>query len=171
MRPRGLFVKKMPDATATRPLKFFVHSYGDQNGLTFERYCHFLTLCEKTGLPVARPFFQEKSIEAVINLCQSWDQKRRELPYEIDGLVIRVDSIEQQNILGFTAKSPRWAIAYKFPAKQATTKIIEVLHSVGRTGVITPSAKLEPVECGGVTISNVTLHNYDEVRRLGCTHW
>jgi DNA ligase (NAD+) len=81
-------------------------------------------------------------------------------------MVIRVNDLEQQKELGFTAKSPRWAIAYKFPAKQAVTKLLDVVHSVGRTGVITPAAKLEPVECGGVTISNATLHNYDEVDRL-----
>lgn len=162
----GSLRQKDARVTATRPLKFFAHSYADTGHLHFDHYVDFLTTCVDLGVPVTRPYFSETDINTVISTCVSWNEKRRTLSYEIDGMVVRLNDIEQQKVLGFTAKSPRWAIAYKFPAQQAETKIIDVLHSVGRTGVITPAAKLEPVECGGVTISNVTLHNYDEVKRL-----
>ncbi|MGA2090788.1 MAG: NAD-dependent DNA ligase LigA, partial [Endomicrobiales bacterium] len=93
-------------------------------------------------------------------------KKRDTIPYEIDGIVIKVNSLEQQRILGFTAKSPRWAVAYKFAARQATTKLNAIRVQVGRTGVITPVADLEPIELSGVTISRATLHNFDEIARL-----
>lgn len=162
----GSLRQKDARITATRPLKFFAHSYADNNEGTFKHYTDFLDACATYGVPVARPMKIEKSIDGVMKTCLHWQDTRDNLPFEIDGVVIRVNALEQQKLLGFTAKSPRWAIAYKFPAKQATTKLIEVVHSVGRTGVVTPAAKLEPVECGGVVISNATLHNYDEVERL-----
>jgi DNA ligase (NAD+) len=96
----------------------------------------------------------------------AWESKREKLPYEIDGVVVKVDEVALQNELGYTSKAPRWAIAYKYPARQETTLVREILVSVGRTGVLTPFAVFEPVTIGGVTVSKSTLHNLDEVRRL-----
>jgi len=107
-----------------------------------------------------------KELDSVIDFCKMWQEKREKLSYDIDGVVIKVNSLSQQKILGFTLKSPRWAVAYKFPARQVTTRLKDIVVQVGRTGVLTPVAELEPVECGGVTISRATLHNFDEMKRL-----
>src|SRR5260370_38498950 len=108
-----------------------------------------------------------RTIDEVVELCNPWEAKRDELPYEIDGLVVKVDSVEQQRQLGFTAKAPRWAIAYKYPARQATTMVEAIEVQVGRTGALTPVARLKPVEVGGVTACRATLHSEDEIERLG----
>src|SRR5207245_3688222 len=106
-------------------------------------------------------------IDEVTSYCEAWDTKREKLDYEIDGVVVKVNSIGIQNELGFTSKSPRWAIAYKYPARQATTKVNDIIVQVGRTGALTPVAMLEPVQLGGVTVSRSTLHNEGEIQRLG----
>jgi DNA ligase (NAD+) len=103
----------------------------------------------------------------VIAYCEAWEPKREKLAYEIDGVVVKVNSIGIQNELGFTAKAPRWAIAYKYPARQETTVVNDIRVQVGRTGALTPVAVLEPVQVGGVTVSRSTLHNMDEIERLG----
>ena len=108
-----------------------------------------------------------QGIDEVIAYCESWDSKREKLPYDIDGVVIKVNSIGLQNELGFTSKAPRWAIAYKYPARQETTVVNDIIVQVGRTGTLTPVAVLEPVQVGGVTVSRSTLHNMDEIDRLG----
>lgn len=162
----GALRQKDPKISATRPLRFAVHSYGALEGLKFETYSEFLELCDTFGLSLARPMSVAHSINDVMKVASKWESEREKWAFEVDGIVVRLDNLRQHREAGFTAKSPRWAIAYKYAARQATTKILDVVHSVGRTGVITPAAQLEPVECGGVTISNATLHNYDEVKRL-----
>ncbi len=107
------------------------------------------------------------SLDEVKKFIQSWENKREKLPYEIDGIVIKLNEIALQQELGFTAKAPRWAVAYKYPARQETTVVNDVIFQVGRTGTLTPVAVLEPVEVGGVTVSRSTLHNMDEIERLG----
>ncbi|MDP9148238.1 MAG: NAD-dependent DNA ligase LigA, partial [Acidobacteriota bacterium] len=106
-------------------------------------------------------------ISEVFAYCDNWEGKRETLPYEIDGVVVKVNSVPIQNELGYTAKAPRWAIAYKYPARQETTVVNDILVNVGRTGTLTPVAILEPVKVGGVTVSRSTLHNMDEIDRLG----
>jgi DNA ligase (NAD+) len=106
-------------------------------------------------------------VDEVVDFCAQWEARRGELPYEIDGVVVKVDSVDQQRTLGFTAKAPRWAIAFKYPARQAVTSVEDIGVQVGRTGALTPVAILKPVEVGGVTVSRATLHNEDEIARLG----
>jgi DNA ligase (NAD+) len=108
-----------------------------------------------------------RDIDEAIAFCRQWEDKRESLPYEIDGIVIKVNSFALQQELGATAKAPRWAIAYKYAARQAETRVLEVDWQVGRTGALTPVAHLEPIALGGVTVSRATLHNEDEIRRLG----
>lgn len=163
----GSLRQKNPRITAERPLRFFTHSYGSVKGKEFVTHWEFLQACCKYGLPITEHAVRLNTLEKVTQACLRWEREREGLAYEADGLVVKVDSLTQQKQLGMTHRSPRWAIAYKFPAQQATTQIIEIVASVGRTGAITPVAKLKPVSCGGVTIANATLHNYDEIERLG----
>ena len=165
----GSLRQKDPAVTAGRKLNFFAHSYGHLEGMAEPRtHWDYLEYCKKAGFPV--PFISRepcKTASEVLEFYQDYSSKRFTLPYEIDGLVVKVNLRNSQKLLGFTAKSPRWAIAFKYPAQQATTTVKKVIFSVGRTGVITPVAELEPVKCGGVVISNATLHNFDEIARLG----
>ena len=163
----GSLRQKDPQVTARRPLSFFTHSYGTVAGVHFHSHWKFLEACRRLGLPVTDHATRCRSFDAVRRRCRALERRRGRLGYEADGVVIKVNELALQERLGLTHKSPRWAIAYKFPAHQATTQVLDVLHSVGRTGTVTPVAGLSPVSCGGVTISSATLHNYDEVRRLG----
>jgi DNA ligase (NAD+) len=164
----GSLRQKDPAVTESRNLRFRAHSYGLWEGAGEpESHSAFLKACEALGLPAskARRF---EGIEAVIAWYSEFkDREMPKLEYAIDGLVVKVDSFAQQKRLGFTAKSPRWGIAFKYPAQQATSLVRAVEFSVGRTGAITPVAKVEPVFCAGVTISSVTLHNFEEIGRLG----
>lgn len=154
--------------TAQRKLKCFVHSFGwIEGGIPFATHWEFLQKAKAYGLtvdPVSRRF---DALVDVLDFCRQYQDRRDTIGYEIDGMVIKVNSLDQQRRLGTTLKSPRWAVAYKFPAQQATTTVLAVKVNVGRTGVLTPVAELQPVPCGGVTISHVTLHNFDEIKRLG----
>ena len=165
----GSLRQKDPAVTAKRKLKFFAHSYGYLEGMAEPKtHWEYLEYCRKAGFPVPR--ISEKPCKdagEVLEFYKEYASKRFTLPYEIDGLVVKVNARSSQKLLGFTSKSPRWAIAFKYPAQQATTLVKNVWFSVGRTGVITPVAELEPVKCGGVTISSSTLHNFDEIKRLG----
>ena len=163
----GSLRQKDPHVTASRPLRVFVHSYGAVEGRASRTHWEFLRTCQDLGLPIEEHTVLVKSIEEVMASCKRWESQRERLAYEVDGMVIKVNELALQQRLGFTMRSPRWAIAYKFPAHQATTRVLDVVASVGRTGTLTPVAKLKPVACGGVTISSATLHNYEEVERLG----
>ena len=154
--------------TAERKLKCFVHSFGVVSGAReYSTHWEFLTKAKEMGLCV-NPYNRLcKNFEDVIAFCREYQKKREDIVYEVDGVVIKVNSLKQQRILGETSKSPRWSVAFKFPAYQVTTAIREIKVQVGRTGVLTPVAELEPVACAGVTISRATLHNFDEIDRLG----
>jgi len=160
---------KLLDAriTAGRKLKFFAHSMGELEGPEFSTHWEFLAAMKENGLRVNPENRLCKDLGEVFKFCALWEKARKKLGYQIDGVVVKVNSLQQQDRLGFTLKSPRWATAYKFPAHQVTTRIKDIIVSVGRTGVITPVADLEPVECSGVTIQRATLHNFDEIKRLG----
>ncbi len=161
-----------PRITAERHLNFFTHSSTNyassfvHAGEKISSQWDFLELIKEYGLKINPNKKLCKDINVVINYCRQWENRRDTLKYEIDGIVVKVNSFEQQEKLGSTLKSPRWAVAYKFPAHQATSKLKDIRLQVGRTGVITPVAELQPVECGGVTISRATLHNFDEIKRL-----
>ncbi len=155
-----------PQIVKERNLKCFVHSFGWAEGMEFESHYQFLEKIKKWGLRVNPHSSHCKNLDEVIKYCLKWQKLRDTLEYEVDGVVVKVNSLSLQKELGATLKSPRWAVAYKFPAHQATTIVEDIIFSVGRTGMITPVAILKPVECGGVTISRSTLHNFDEMERL-----
>lgn len=154
--------------TATRPLSFYAYAVGivegrELEGSQYDRLCQL----KSWGFPMSPEIRRVDSIEEVIGYHQMIGEKRESLEYDIDGVVIKVDKVDTQLQLGFVARAPRWAIAYKFPAQEEMTLLNNVEFQVGRTGAITPVAKLEPVFVGGVTVSNATLHNADEIARLG----
>ncbi|ANU37169.1 NAD-dependent DNA ligase LigA [Vibrio scophthalmi] len=153
--------------TATRPLSFYAYSVGVVEGepLSLSHYQRFLQL-KNWGLPMCPETKLVNSLEDVKAYYHDILTRRDALPYEIDGVVIKVDDVTLQERLGFVARAPRWAIAYKFPAQEEITILNDVEFQVGRTGAITPVAKLEPIFVGGVTVSNATLHNADEIARL-----
>jgi DNA ligase (NAD+) len=151
-----------PKITAQRPLTIFLYGVGE-GGDVYESHSEMLAALKGYGLR-ANPYTVHGSIESVIEECERWTRGRESVGYQIDGVVVKVDSREQQLALGSVAKSPRWAIAYKFEPLAGRTKLVEIIVNVGRTGALTPQAVLEPVNVGGVTISKATLHNEDYVR-------
>jgi len=153
-----------PRIVASRPLDVFLYfiSYSDKEFSTHEKAIEAL---KEAGFRVNPLIKKVKNIEEAIDYCKNLEEKRESLDYEIDGAVLKVNSIEKQKQLGSTIKHPRWAIAFKFTAKQATTKLNDIVIQVGRTGTLTPVAILEPVQVGGVIVSRATLHNFDELRR------
>jgi DNA ligase (NAD+) len=151
--------------TATRPLTIYLYGVGE-GGERFESHSSALDALKSYGLR-ANPYTLHYSIESVIEECEKRAALRVSLPYQIDGVVVKVDSREQQRSLGTVAKAPRWAIAYKFEPLAGRTKLLDVIVNVGRTGALTPQAILEPVKVGGVTISRATLHNEDYIREKG----
>lgn len=148
-----------------RPLDFFVHTIGEIEGQSYEDDFTLLKAIESWGLKIVPGCSLEKDINAVIQRAVEWEEKRHELEFEVDGLVIKVNDFSSREELGFTSKSPRWAIAYKFAAEEAETTLKKIELGVGRTGAITPRAILEPVLLAGTTIRHATLHNFDEVER------
>lgn len=156
-----------PSITAARKLDFFAYYLFVNGKAPFAQHSESLEVLKHLHFRASDDWKLCSGIEEVISYCEAWDSKREKLPYEIDGVVVKVNATGIQNELGFTAKSPRWAIAYKYPARQETTVVNDIRVQVGRTGALTPVAILEPVQVGGVTVSRSTLHNMDEVARLG----
>ena len=157
-----------PERAAKVPLQMFCYGVGVNQGFSLpENLGEIFGELKKLGFPVNKDIKTASGIEGCVNYCLDLYTKRDLLDYEIDGAVIKVDSLVSQSIIGENIKAPRWAIAYKFPAEEKITKVLDVEFQVGRTGTITPVARLEPVFVGGVTVSNTTLHNMDEIQRLG----
>ncbi|UCE74621.1 MAG: NAD-dependent DNA ligase LigA, partial [Methanomassiliicoccales archaeon] len=156
-----------PKIPASRPLDIFIYSLSHIEDIGFFTHWESLAELKKAGFKINPLAKLCKNLDEVIDYCTELEDKRDELDYEIDGAVIKVNELEHQRTLGETTKHPRWSIAYKFKARQATTKLLDIRVQVGRTGALTPVAVLEPVEVGGVTISRATLHNEDEVKRKG----
>jgi DNA ligase (NAD+) len=161
----GALRQKDPKVTASRPLELLCHSFGLAEGMRFPSHSEFLAYCGRAGLPVAAETTRVSTLEKVQAFVGRWAEHRHDLRYEIDGVVVKVDRTGQQQELGHTSKAPRWAIAYKFPPEERTTLLKDVKVSIGRTGVATPFAELEPVVVAGSTIALATLHNQDEVAR------
>ncbi len=153
-----------PKLVAQRPLDIFTYFLALENDQV-ENQAESLELLKQLGLKVNPNYKLCKNIDEVLEFCKVWEAKREELPYEIDGVVVKVNSIKYQRNLGSIAKSPRWAVAYKFRAKQTETKLNKIFWQVGRTGTLTPVADLEPVLLAGSTISRATLHNIEEIER------
>jgi DNA ligase (NAD+) len=156
-----------PAITAARRLDFFAYYLLVDGKVPFAKHSESLQALKQLHFRASDDWKLCVGIEAVIAYCEEWDAKREKLPYEIDGVVIKVNSTAIQNELGYTSKAPRWAIAYKYPARQETTVVNDIIVQVGRMGTLTPVAVLEPVQVGGVTVSRSTLHNMDEIERLG----
>ncbi len=156
-----------PKIAASRPLEAFFYTLSYSKDPMPVTHGDSLERMRKAGLRTSPHTRRFDSIEKVLEHIGSWEAKREELGYEIDGMVIKVDSLAQQARLGSTAKNPRWAVAYKYPPKQMTTRLLDIQVQVGRTGTLTPVAVLEPVQVGGVTVSHATLHNEDEIKRKG----
>jgi len=153
-----------PKIAAQRPLSTFMYAIGYREGIEFETHCEVLEFYKSCGFRVNPHIKLFDNFDDVIDYCMSWREKRDSLPYEIDGMVIKVNSLRQQQILGSTAKNPRWAIAYKFPAEQKVSVIEDIVVTVGRTGILTPNAVLRPINIAGSTVSRATLHNEDYIR-------
>ena len=154
-----------PKITATRPLAIYCYSVGLSSHALPSKHYEMLQKLKGWGLRVSPLVKQVMGVNACLQYYQDIGKQRPTLSYDIDGVVYKIDQIDQQKALGFVARAPRWAIAHKFPAEEALTVLTDVEFQVGRTGALTPVARLEPVEVGGVTVSNATLHNMDEVER------
>ena len=151
--------------TASRPLSIYCYEPGKINGRKFDNHIDFLSTLTDWGFPVNREIKLVKNLEGIISYHKKLEEKRSALPYEIDGTVFKVNNIKQREILGLRSRSPRWAIAGKFKAEQVTSVVVDIIASIGRTGAVTPVAKLKPVSVGGVIVTNATLHNQDEIDR------
>jgi DNA ligase (NAD+) len=156
-----------PGITARRRLDYFGYSLLKDGRTIFERHWETLNALEAAGLKVNLRRALAKNFDQVWAFIGEWEEKRESLPYEIDGIVVKVDRVSLQQELGYTGKAPRWAIAYKYAARSGVTQVEDILIQVGRTGKLTPVAALKPVPIGGTTVSRATLHNMDEIARLG----
>jgi len=154
-----------PRLCAQRRLAAFFYGLGVYEGPPLNYHHEVLEAFEDLGLPVNPEWRRVSSIDKVIEFAAEWAERRRDLPYEIDGLVVKVDSHDLQRRLGHTAKAPRFMIAYKYPAEQAASKVLDIRVQVGKTGILTPVADLEPVQLGGTTVKRASLHNFDEIER------
>lgn len=156
-----------PKITASRPLEFCCYGIGQVSGELPATQVGMLERLKSWGIPISRELKLARGIEACLAYYRDIGERRLELPYDIDGVVFKVNTIEDQQQLGFRARTPHWAIAHKFPAMEELTELLDVEFQVGRTGAVTPVARLKPVKVAGVMVANATLHNMDEVARLG----
>ena len=163
----GSLRQKDANVTAKRPLRFWAHGWGEVSEVPGDTQHAVVEQLRAWGFPVSPHFRLAKDVDAMIAAYEAIGTSRPDLPYEIDGVVYKVDSLAYQQRLGFVAKAPRWALAHKFPAERAETTLEAIDIQVGRTGKLTPVGRLAPVLVGGVTVTNVTLHNRDEIQRLG----
>lgn len=163
----GSLRQKDPRITASRPLSVVVHGVGANDGLTFKNQSDAYAELKKLGLPTSDRFKVCGTRAEVIEFIHFYNEHRHDVEHEIDGVVIKVDSIAEQRKLGFTSRAPKWAIAYKYPPEEVTTKLLDIKVSVGRTGRVTPFAFMEPVKVAGSTVTNATLHNQEEIERKG----
>ena len=163
----GSLRQKDANVTASRPLRFMAHGWGAVSALPADTQHGVMRAIEGWGIPLSSHLVQVESVEAMLAQYRAIEHRRADLPYDIDGVVYKVDRLDWQERLGFVAKAPRWAIAHKFPAERAETSLEAIDIQVGRTGKLTPVGRLKPVTVGGVVVSNVTLHNRDEIARLG----
>ena len=163
----GSLRQKDATVTASRPLRFLAHGWGAHSALPADTQLGVMQAIAAWGLPVSDRLICVDTLEALLDHYRSIERARADLPFAIDGVVYKVDRLDWQQRLGFVAKAPRWAIAHKFPAERAQTTLEAIDIQVGRTGKLTPVGRLTPVTVGGVVVSNVTLHNADEIARLG----
>ena len=171
----GFVRQKYSTETARRPLRFFAYSLEGPAAAECTTHSQALKELDKLGFQVDPHFRVVSDIEQVAKICQSWHDKRSELDFEVDGVVVKVDDLALQNVLGAVSRSPRWAVAYKLPSSQVRTKLEDIKIQVGRTGSLTPVAVLTEVLVDGSNVSRATLHNEDEIRRkdllIGDTVW
>jgi len=163
----GSLRQKDAAVTAARPLCFLAHGWGEASALPGETQAQVIGAIRRWGFPVADAFQRVESVEAALAVYRDIEARRADLSFDIDGVVYKVDRLDWQARLGAVAKAPRWALAHKFPAERAQTTLERIDIQVGRTGKLTPVARLEPVTVGGVVVTNATLHNADEIARLG----
>jgi DNA ligase (NAD+) len=163
----GSLRQKDPAVTATRPLRFFAYSWGEMSALPADTQTGVVSAFKAWGFPVNDMMRLCAGVDGALAAWRAIEKRRAGLDYDIDGVVYKVDSLALQERLGFRTRSPRWAIAHKFPAEQATTVLTAIDIQVGRTGALTPVARLKPVTVGGVVVENATLHNEDYIRGFG----
>lgn len=163
----GSLRQKDPKVTSSRPLHMLVHGVGAHKGVEFKKQSEAYSLLASWGLSTSTRYQVTSDVNQILTFIQSYENHRHDLEHEIDGVVIKVNDRKLQNQLGSTSRAPRWAIAYKYPPEEVTTKLLDIHVNVGRTGRVTPFARLEPVKVAGSTISSATLHNADEVKRKG----
>ncbi len=161
----GSVRQKDPMVTASRNLSTFIYAIADQRALKVRSQWELLEWLRRAGLHVNPDVTRAKTLEEVHEFCSRQLERRQDLPYEIDGVVVKVNSFTEQSVLGFTSRAPKWAIAFKFPPEEKTTRMHDITVQVGRTGVLTPVAELDPVVVAGSTVSRATLHNAEEVHR------
>lgn len=162
----GSLRQKDAAVTAARPLRFLAHGWGMASAMPGNSQAEVVAAIKRWGFPVSRHFVRLENVDAMLAHYRLIERERADMPYDIDGVVYKVDRLDWQERLGFVAKAPRWAIAHKFPAERAQTTLEAIDIQVGRTGKLTPVGRLTPVTVGGVVVSNVTLHNRDEIARL-----
>ena len=163
----GSLRQKNPAITAGRPLRFLAHGWGEASDVPVETQYDMVEAWRRWGFPIADAFARVPDAGAALAIYRTIEAQRADLPFDIDGVVYKVDRLDLQARLGIVGRTPRWAIAHKFPAERAQTTLEKIDIQVGRTGALTPVARLEPVTVGGVVVTNATLHNADEIERLG----